>query len=108
MDAVTQGAIITGAIGLFFLAVRWLVMRAIAQWDREIVALKAEVTQGKKDIAYLTGAVRELEGTLNSAWGLVSVVKKLDGNVEKLTSALDHMGATVETLMRVTDARSKT
>lgn len=101
MDATTEGALVAGAVGTVFLAIRALVARAIAESDKRTGKLETEMTNVRE-------RVMQLEGTINGAWGLEPAVRKLDHNVERLTSAVEHIGATVETLMRVSDARSRT
>lgn len=102
MNVTAETAIITGSIGLVFLAARALIARAVSDADKRAVKAEAEIIN-------LRERVLQLEGTVNSAWGLVPAVSKLDHNVERLTSAVENIGATVETLMRLNEApRSRT
>lgn len=64
---------------------RWMATRIVKQTDDVVKA-------NSQDIALLRDRVLRLEGVVSAeSWGLVSVVGKLNGNVEKLTSAVEHI-----------------
>lgn len=93
-------ALVSGLVGLAFLFIRGLIVRAIMEQDKNIQENKASVLAAAATTDGLKDRIVHLEGTLDSSWGLVSAVKKLDGNVEQLTRAVDRISATVEVLTK--------
>jgi hypothetical protein len=80
-------------LGVIVTCMQWLGRRVVTQVDNTL-------EESRKDRRDLRDRILKLEGTVNSeSWGLVSVVGKLNGNVEKLTSAVEHIN-TVMTMQK--------
>lgn len=68
---------------------RWMILRIVKQTDDDVKEIVRRITVNHDRIM-------RLEGTVSAeSWGLVSVVGKLNSNVEKLTSAVEHINTVV-------------
>ena len=109
-------AIITGVVALGFALFRALATRAVtaadtkaAKMESDLEATRVQLESLRLQVAVTDANAKErlmqLEGALNSSWGVGAAVVKLNANVERLTEAVNHVTATVETLASASKER---
>ena len=111
MDSATDIAIIAGTIALGFATFKALAARAVATADAKTVKIETDLEALRLQVLVTDANAKErlmqLEGALNSSWGVGAAVVKLNTNVEKLTDAVNHITATVETMAAATRERAR-
>jgi hypothetical protein len=85
-------ASVTGVVGLAIAFVKSLFSRAVQQSDDKSKEQDDRIDVLEKELRVMQIELFQIKGVVTAeSWGLVSVVGKLNTNVEKLTMAVEHV-----------------